>query len=355
MFGPNSFLICSLGSVLGLVLQRSKRTTLSAVARSNFEAVRKDGIEIQSTSPALEGEAPQAPTPASTALSFSYVVVATKVIAETKPPLVESLEPFIVPGKTTIVLIQNGVGIEDEIQARWPDNLVLTCVAYIPAIQAAPRLVTHSGALTFLCGPFHSNGSPECSPHEKERIDTFVELCKLGGCITQTEYNHVYMQAHRWTKIAWNASWNAVTALADMDTAAYLSASTLSEPLVRRLMREVVLIARGLGIEIDPLEPDVLSPEESERIAKVLGRTGRMADMLFNRLKGGLTISSSTRSDVQAGRALEYEASDMLVIWGNPLKHAKRLGIDVPVLETVAVLIEAIDARSRGKVKVMIR
>ncbi|KAF8303388.1 6-phosphogluconate dehydrogenase C-terminal domain-like protein [Clavulina sp. PMI_390] len=353
-----------IGAVFGLLLQRSKRTTLSTVARSNFGVVQKDGIKVQSTQ--IDGggtvtfdrvypanahqQARNARASGSSAIPFSYVVVATKLVADTKPSLVESLEPFIAPGKSTIVLIQNGVGIEDEIQARWPGNLVLTSIAFFPATQTEPGLVVHPGGLFFRCGPFHSNGSPECSPREKERIDTFMEMCRIGGCETETEYNHVYMQAQRWTKIAWNASWNSVTTLADLDSAAYLAASSSSEALARRIMREVVLVARGLGVEIDPLEPGVLNPEEAKRVAKALGCTERLDDMLVNRLKNFQNINTSTRTDVLEGRALEYE-----VIWGNPLKHAKRLGIEVPVFETVAILLEAIDARNRGKVKVMIR
>lgn len=59
---------------------------------------------------------------------FSYIVVATKALTYAKPSLVESLEPYVVPGKSTFVLIQNGIGIEDAIQERWPNNLIISCV-----------------------------------------------------------------------------------------------------------------------------------------------------------------------------------------------------------------------------------
>ncbi|KAF8303376.1 6-phosphogluconate dehydrogenase C-terminal domain-like protein, partial [Clavulina sp. PMI_390] len=333
----------SIGAAFGLFLQRSNGTTLSTVARSNFDAVQKDGVHVEGVY--LAGGGPvtfdnvyrdstkqEGGETEAIMTRFSYVVVTTKMITDTTPTLVESLEPFIVPRETTIVLIQNGVGIEDEIQARWPDNLVLSCIAYVSARQTAPGRFVHTGGLQAILGPFHADGSSTCSPYEKERTDRFSEMCTLGGCNTRAEYNHVYLQAQRWTKIAMNASWNAVTTLADVDTAAYLAASPLSELLVRRIMREIILIARGLGIEIDPLEP------------------GRVADMHVGTIKGIRNTSSSTRTDVKAGRALEYE-----VIWGYPLKQAKRLGIDVPALETVAILMEAIDARNRGKVKVNIK
>lgn len=73
--------------------------------------------------------------------AFSYIIVTTKLLATITPSTVECLEPYVVSGKTTIVLIQNGVGIEDEIQARWPDNLVLTCI--VRSIYSVPAIHTY--------------------------------------------------------------------------------------------------------------------------------------------------------------------------------------------------------------------
>lgn len=134
-----------MGAIFGLLVQRSGRTKLSAVARSNYDAVRSDGVEVRgeqldgggtvtfqhvfralgtSSNESNDSLPPQHET-------FSYIIVATKLIADVKPSVVECLEPYVSPGKSTIVLIQNGVGIEDDIQARWPDNLVLTCVVRV--------------------------------------------------------------------------------------------------------------------------------------------------------------------------------------------------------------------------------
>ena len=37
-----------------------------------------------------------------------------------------------------------------------------------------------------------------------------------------------------------------------------------------------------------------------------------------------------------------------------PLRHAKRLGIDTPILETLWTLVTAIDARNSGEVKALV-
>lgn len=41
-------------------------------------------------------------------------------------------------------------------------------------------------------------------------------------------------------------------------------------------------------------------------------------------------------------------------ILGAPLRHAKRLGIDTPTLETIWALLSAIDARNSGKIKALL-
>lgn len=66
--------------------------------------------------------------PRNDARQFEYVVVCTKAFPRSTPSLPTLLESFITPKHTTIVLIQNGVGIEDEVAERWPENSIITCV-----------------------------------------------------------------------------------------------------------------------------------------------------------------------------------------------------------------------------------
>jgi len=146
-----------------------------------------------------------------------------------------------------------------------------------------------------------------------------------------------------------NAAWNPITALTDLDTKSYLQSSLSAESLIRRLMAEISIISRALGIEIDPLEPGVLEPLEAEKYAAAIGRQGRLADMLLNRVKYIGPSTSSMRTDVQNKRPGEEDA-----MLGVPLRHAKRLGIDTPVLETLYTLVTAIDARNSGKIKALV-
>lgn len=112
---------------------------MSAVARSNFNDLKASSrMKVEGTALKNGGgdvrfqnvySALNPPTGAPNSLPFfSYIVVTTKVLSDMKPTILECLEPYVKQRDTTIVLIQNGVGIEDEVQARWPENLVLSGV-----------------------------------------------------------------------------------------------------------------------------------------------------------------------------------------------------------------------------------
>lgn len=116
------------------------------MARSNYEAVKSQGVKIIASPDRIKGGSGtimfdwvyKALNPSPTATisipetlkdsedPFSYIFVCTKILSDPKLSLVECLEPYVTPKVSTIVLIQNGVGIEDEIQKRWPDNVVIT-------------------------------------------------------------------------------------------------------------------------------------------------------------------------------------------------------------------------------------
>jgi ketopantoate reductase len=62
---------------------------------------------------------------------FAYIVVTSKALPNIRPSLVDLLSPFVTPEYTTIVLVQNGVGIEKDVAEAWPENVVLSGVVAI--------------------------------------------------------------------------------------------------------------------------------------------------------------------------------------------------------------------------------
>ncbi|KAF9512531.1 hypothetical protein BS47DRAFT_1345303 [Hydnum rufescens UP504] len=327
-----------IGGIYALILKRSKKTSISTVARSNYGVVKAHGLQVQSPifgdETLLFDNVYDASSSAKPEHEFSYIVVSTKALPQVKPSLVESISPYVTSGAagTTIVLLQNGVGIEDEIRRRWPENCFITGVVWIAASQTALGTVRHYRATSTTIGPFNISSlglkSPT-SPHELERLDTFAKMLVHGGGEVSVVPDHILMQTERWVKVAWNCAWNPLTALTDLDTASYLGSSTWAEPMARRLVHEVVAVAKGLGLELDA--------------------DGKIReDAIIESVKHE-PLTTSMRNDTHNHRPMEVEA-----ILGYPLTCAKSLGIDTPVLETLYLLMNAIDGRFVGRIKALV-
>jgi 2-dehydropantoate 2-reductase len=150
---------------------------------------------------------------------------------------------------------------------------------------------------------------------EEERLSRFVELLRAGGTLVEIDEN---MQVRKWEKCVWNAAWNSLTALTMLDTHSWLRSSPEAMSVSRRLMREMISIARACQVA-------VASDLEDSLIEKVLSIP---------------PIISSMQVDVKAGRLLEVE-----IIFGNPLRIAREHGLDVPTLELIYALLTGINGR----------
>ena len=153
---------------------------------------------------------------------------------------------------------------------------------------------------------------------EQQRLDGFASLLSAGGTTFQSVPN---IQVQRWEKVVWNAAWNPLTTLTLMDTHGWLASSDAATPMTRKVMKEVIDVARALGV---PVEYSLI-------------------DELIGRILGMPTIGSSMRTDYEGGKQMEVE-----IILGYPVRKGRELGIDVTTIETLHTLLTAINKRLRG-------
>lgn len=148
---------------------------------------------------------------------------------------------------------------------------------------------------------------------EQQRLDDFASLLTNGKTVFQVIPD---IQARRWEKVVWNAAWNSLTALTLLDTKSWLNSSSNALPLTRRLMTEVIDVARACNI---PIEYSLVD----ELIDKIMAMPG---------------IGSSMQADYKQGKPMEID-----VILGTPVKKARELGISVPTIETLYTVLTAIN------------
>ncbi|KEF62460.1 2-dehydropantoate 2-reductase [Exophiala aquamarina CBS 119918] len=306
----------AIGSFYAFILQRDSRVRLTVVARSNYEAVHKDGIRITSMNHGKHHFKPVkvVRTPAEAGETYDYIVLANKAIDQESVP--ERIAPAVDENKTTIVIAQNGVGNEDPFRAAFPKNVILSCVVWVGAGQSQPGIIEHRASENTEIGIF-PNEALEAT-FEKAKLDEFTSLLSAGKTPFTVEEN---IQIQRWEKVVWNCAWNSLTTLTMLDTHAWLKSSDTSTPMTRTLMREVIDVGRKAGV---PLEY-------------------KLIDTLIDRILAMTTIGSSMQVDCKAGRQMEVD-----IILGTPYKKGKQLGVPTPTLDVLYTLLLAVNTRMKA-------
>lgn len=118
----------SIGAFYAFILQKSSTVRLSVTARSNYEAVKANGLLMQSDNHGEHRFYPAATlrTPGEAGHPFDFIVCANK--ATDLEFTADQLAPVVDEVKTTIVLMQNGVGNENPFHKRFPNCPILSGV-----------------------------------------------------------------------------------------------------------------------------------------------------------------------------------------------------------------------------------
>ncbi len=150
---------------------------------------------------------------------------------------------------------------------------------------------------------------------EKQRLAKFATLLTQGKTVFQVVPN---VQVQRWEKVVWNAAWNSLTTLTMLDTHAWLNSSPDAMPLTRRLMTEVIDVARKCDVPI----------------------AYELIDKLINKILEMPPIGSSMQVDAKNGRPMEVD-----VILGYPVAKGRELGLNIPTIETLYVVLTGMNQR----------
>jgi 2-dehydropantoate 2-reductase len=312
--GQPRILLFGAGSVGAIYLYLlSKVASTTAVCRSNYDAVKKHGFTINSSifgngicfKPNVVRDCGEASSESQE--PYDYIIVCSKAIPGTVPKLIA---PAVTPGHTAIVLVQNGVGIEEEYAQAYPNNPIISTVVYLPATQRPAGVIKHGEVEQLQVGAY-----PSSSPNTYAKA--FAELVTSAGGTAEL-YDDI--QAKRWFKLLVNASWNPICALTLSKDTEVLTASKEATEVLLAVMLEIRDIAAAYGHNITREQVDIQLGRAQARIPKNAG------------------IEPSMLQDVQAGRRIEVEA-----IVGNPVRMGKQQGVKCVRLEMLYVLAKALD------------
>lgn len=305
------------GAMAAFALSQAKKSSVTLVVRSDYGKIKDHGYTIESVvHGTLEGWRPEHVCPSVTAAAetgiFDFVVVTTKNIPDGQATCEDIVRPAVTCGHTTLVLIQNGIGIEEPMFDAFPGCAVLSGVLLI-GLAYKDGVVKHLHKDRLYLAPFD---------HEEingmAQTELFAKIYQNSDPLLNTVIVELSARRSRWEKLVNNAVFNPVTALTGLDINR-CQINGANETVFSPAMDEVIAIAASDGVEIDP-----------------------SAKSRFLHVADGSFFASSMLVDLRKGQLVEVE-----VIVGNVLRIAQRNNVLAPVLATLYLLLRMVQFRTK--------
>lgn len=299
------------------LLRKLPPKNVVAVCRSNYEAASRHGFKMNSTiwgsnltyKPTVVRSVEEA-VALDDSSPFDYVLVTSKA-TQSVPATSIVLKPAI-SEKTAIVLIQNGIAIEEEYAKQYPNNALLSVVVYFAVTQIAPAVLDHSEIEMLRVGTYPANAKSD----HKEVAKSFVQLATDCGATAKL---HDDIQRERWAKLLLNTSLNPICALSRLRDTQFIHSGEGALDLMKETMAEIASVAHAYGYA------DVNEDLINVNIGRVQTR----------RPPG---VEPSMMADALAGKSMEVEA-----IIGNVYRLAKEKGVETPLIRTLYILTRALN------------
>ncbi|KAA1474388.1 6-phosphogluconate dehydrogenase C-terminal domain-like protein [Dentipellis sp. KUC8613] len=339
----------AVGSIFSLVLKRSGNTRVTSVARGNFDAVTKHGINFRSDKYGrIDGWRPDRVLPSVAHAAdrpYDYVLVTTKAIPEVlrTPDLLSPLlsrkylEAFPQP---TYVFMQNGLNVERDLyhslKAQNVDPKIISTAVWIGTNMFGSNIVEHNNFDRVSMGVYRHDDFTTASNSESEGslLNDFGGLLEAGGS-TVTIVPEI--QRVKFAKNFWNVAFSSIASLTRHPLTAVFRPPTVSNPqmdatlpsvrhfslitentipVLRAIMQELLAVGHALGF---PADDRGLPPEIVDR---TIESTGRLHAVPESKHRPSMLL------DVEKGRPIEVE-----VILGEVVRMARERGVDIPRIE----------------------
>ena len=200
---------------------------------TDYQYVVDHGLTIDSCDGNFTLPSPKVYDSTSKMPQCDVVIVALKT---TQNHLLPSLLPPLLKPDTIILLIQNGIGVEADVQQLFPSQPIAAGMAFICSAKAGPGHINHQ---------FYGNiniGNYSC--HNPQRYGQMLADFRAAG-IGAADVE--YLEA-RWKKAVWNMPFNGMTVALNTTTNRLLSCES-THRLIYDQMLEVIGAAQALGVK----------------------------------------------------------------------------------------------------------
>lgn len=257
---------------------------------SDYDYVCENGFYVDSCDGSFAIERPLAYKSTADMPKADVVIVALKSVNN---HLLPSLLPPLLRDDTLVLLIQNGIGLEADLQQHFPNLYLAAGLAFICSAKTALGRISHQ------CYGNINIGNYSCPDAIIDSLVADFQAAEIQTALVE------YYEA-RWKKAVWNMPFNGMTVALNTQTDKLL-ANPATMDLIRRQMLEVIGAAQALGVRnIDSTFAD---------------------RMIENTLKM-TPYSPSMKLDYDFHRPMEIH-----YLYTRAIEEAHRVGFSMPCLE----------------------
>jgi len=307
---PRSYAIIGTGALGGFYGARLQRAgcELHFLLHSDYEHVRQHGLVCDSkdgdfTLPKVNAYADTRDMP--------QCDVACVCLKTTHNHLLPQLLPPVVKDNGVVLVMQNGLGIEEQVAGIVGPQRVIGGLCFLCSNKIGPGHIRHLDYGHVGLGEFAARGV-------SERMRGIGDDLQRAGVQVQLAED---LAVARWEKLVWNIPYNGYSVVLDATTEELMT-NPHTRQLVEDIMREVVTGARACGVAV-----------ADEVVSKLLAYTDKM-----------IPYRTSMKIDHDEGQPMEVEA-----IFGNPLRAVQQAGAKSPRLEQLYRQLKFLDARMAAK------
>lgn len=274
---------------------------------SDYDYVKEHGLQVDSCDGSFHLDAPQVYRSTADMPDADVVIVALKTTNNSRL-LPELLTPLL-HTDPTVLLIQNGIGVEADVQKMFPKTQLAAGLAFICSAKSEPGRVNHQ------CYGSINIGNYSC--HDTTQLKRLIaDFDAAGVKAAEVDYHEA-----RWKKAVWNMPFNGMTVALGAQTDKIL-ANAATRQLIYDQMLEVIGAAQALGVK---------------------GLDSTFANKMIESTLQMTPYSPSMKLDYDFRRPMEIE-----YIYSHPIAEARAAGFDMPKLAMLEAELRFLDAKNRG-------
>ena len=309
----------ALGGFYGANLQQAG-LEVHFLVRSDYESVQRNGLFVESVDGDFRLNRVNAYYDARNMPACDVAIVALKT---TQNHLLPDILLPILKENSIVLVLQNGLGIEEEVAAiidrykvsgyKIGETKIIGGLCFLCSNKVGDGHIRHLAYGKIILGE-HKNNSQHGDIADEMRI--IANDFETAGIPIELSSD---LLLSRWKKLVWNIPYNGLSVVLDATTEELMTNPNSLE-LVKELMHEVLIGAKSVGRDI-PLE----------FIETMLEHTRNMHP-----------YRTSMKIDYDEKRPLELTA-----IFANPLQAAFSCGVDLPKIRCLYQQLQFLDLRNR--------